>query len=552
MLGLVSTSPTTAHVDIIKAALPIGIGLASAAFLTLKLAKQHGFTSNNSIPTVPIRSGDPTHDREYFEDPNLFLAKCEEQYGDVFNLYIYNQYLTVISGAAVREIFKTESMNFGDALDDISGIHSFTMSITKAKRTFDDPLIHEIIRESISPNLSLFTPRIVNRLQVVLDKRMGHSEEHKLHDNPLLVFQEMIAAAMATVFMGPEIAKNPKVLETFIQCTYDIAGLTSKGMRKDFWHIFRNRTKYGILNPLQKHIDVLVEAATPVIQERRRQEAEAVEKGVDYERPMDILQKLLDNFDKYKLADIEDVCGHILVIVLVSVHTTSDATTYLCYYLAAYPEYMEILFGEQREVLGQVAKEREAQRQNKLQSGEFNSINDFEGTDLDPKNDRDLSAATVKRMTLLDSYVREYFRCRIQRIGLAHIARADVALSNGLVISKGKKVMVNTRSLHQDYNLQGEDPTEFRPWRFVGKSKSATKVATDFLPFGMGKHACPGRFLAIQEIKTICALLVTRYSKLEFQDPSKKMAALYARISEPVPTGLYFTSRAAADMDGTK
>ena len=65
------------------------------------------------------------------------------------------------------------------------------------------------------------------------------------------------------------------------------------------------------------------------------------------------------------------------------------------------------------------------------------------------------------------------------------------------------------------------------------------------------RHACPGRFLAIQEIKTITALLVTRYSRLELEDPSKKNIALFAVIGQPVPTGLYFTSRTLPDGTST-
>ena len=57
------------------------------------------------------------------------------------------------------------------------------------------------------------------------------------------------------------------------------------------------------------------------------------------------------------------------------------------------------------------------------------------------------------------------------------------------------------------------------------------------------RHGCPGRFLAIQEVKTVGALMVSRYSKVEMQDPSKKMKALRTRVGDRVPTGLYFTSR---------
>jgi hypothetical protein len=41
MITLISSSVSTGHVDILKAALPIGIGLASAAYLTIKAANQH-------------------------------------------------------------------------------------------------------------------------------------------------------------------------------------------------------------------------------------------------------------------------------------------------------------------------------------------------------------------------------------------------------------------------------------------------------------------------------------------------------------------------------
>ncbi|KAF9431526.1 hypothetical protein BGZ76_000197 [Entomortierella beljakovae] len=72
---------------------------------------------------------------------------------------------------------------------------------------------------------------------------------------------------------------------------------------------------------------------------------------------------------------------------------------------------------------------------------------------------------------------------------------------------------------------QGEEATEFRPWRFVGKSKTSTKVGPDYLPFGMGNiisnlipgHACPGRFLAVQELKVIGSMIASRYSNIEWR-----------------------------------
>ncbi|KAG0275028.1 hypothetical protein BGZ96_003978 [Linnemannia gamsii] len=126
-----------------------------------------------------------------------------------------------------------------------------------------------------------------------------------------------------------------------------------------------------------------------------------------------------------------------------------------------------------------------------------------------------------------------------------HLARKPVTLSNGMKIAKGQTVVINLRSMHQSVKYQGEDPAEFRPWRFLGKAKAATKAATDFLPFGIGRHVCPGRFLAVQILKTVGALMVSRYSKIEMIDPSHEKRALLSRIGDHCPSGLIFTSRSA-------
>jgi cytochrome P450 len=253
-----------------------------------------------------------------------------------------------------------------------------------------------------------------------------------------------------------------------------------------------------MFNPLHKHVKVLVDAAGPVIEERRRQETEAYENGVKWERSLDVMQRMLDNSEKYGFVDLEDICGHLMVLVLASIHTTTDTSTSLMYYLACFPQYHEPLFQECQKVLGQIEAEREELRQKKLQSGEFESAEEFVGSELDPARDRDLSAAALKRMVHMDSFVREIFRYRHTRMEIMHLARKPVTLSNGMKIAKGQMVAINLRSVHRSHEYQGEDPAEFRPWRFLGKAKAATKVAKDYLPFGMGPYVDTFLFCSVR------------------------------------------------------
>ncbi|KAG0055924.1 hypothetical protein BGZ83_007047 [Gryganskiella cystojenkinii] len=543
MLGLVSNSPGLVSSDALKVVIPIGIGLASAAYLAMKAASE-SFSTDKSIPIASVRAGDTTHDKEYNEDQDAFLDRCQAECGEVFNIYLMNKCMTVVSGPMVREVFMNDNFSAGDSIDEMTGMRSFFLSMTKSNHEIDSRAIHEVVRDNITPNLPQYTARIVVQLEKNLDKEMAKYENRKNEDGtilvekPILILQEMVANAMANVFVGPEIAKSRKVLDTFITATSDFGKMLGNGeiRKKSLWRNFVRKTEHKILSPLQKHVKILVEASSPVILERRRLEQEAEAEGRVYERPDDILQKLLDNFDKYGFVDLEDVCGHLMILILASVHTTTDTSTNVLFYLAAFPEHISKLFEEQQEVLDAIQQEREQQRQALVEKGE--SIPES----LDPSQDRALSAPAIKRMVHMDSFVREVFRYRTDRLTLSHRARKSVTLSNGMIISKGCTAIINMKSAHQSPS-QGEDVEEFRPWRFVGKSKAATKAAADFLPFGMGKHACPGRFLAIQELKTIGVLMVSRYSNIEIQDPSKTQKVLRSRIGTPTVTGLVLTSR---------
>jgi len=89
--------------------------------------------------------------------------------------------------------------------------------------------------------------------------------------------------------------------------------------------------------------------------------------------------------------------------------------------------------------------------------------------------------------------------------------------SDGLVLFPGEILATGQGSVHMDPNIYA-NPTEFDGFRFSrmrdeGESSKAytTNTSTEFLTFGHGKHACPGRFFAINEIKVVLAFLLLRY-----------------------------------------
>lgn len=100
-------------------------------------------------------------------------------------------------------------------------------------------------------------------------------------------------------------------------------------------------------------------------------------------------------------------------------------------------------------------------------------------------------------------------------------ALADVTLPTGEVIPKGARIACLT-SLHTSPD-QYDDPLvynghRFVDWRGTDRDSASHLVSTGpaSLGFGHGKHACPGRFFASNEIKiALCHLLMKYDWKLD-------------------------------------
>ena len=134
---------------------------------------------------------------------------------------------------------------------------------------------------------------------------------------------------------------------------------------------------------------------------------------------------------------------------------------------------------------------------------------------------------------------------------MSRIVREPYTFSDGTYLPKGTYIAVPADAIQLDESNY-PDPTSFVPFRFVDQAKEGsgrklnmTATSTDFLPFGHGRHACPGRFFAAMELKLMLALVVMKYEvKLDGPHP-KNLWVGTACI--PNPKGeVLFRKRAAA------
>ena len=83
----------------------------------------------------------------------------------------------------------------------------------------------------------------------------------------------------------------------------------------------------------------------------------------------------------------------------------------------------------------------------------------------------------------------------------------DYTFSDGTTVPAGTIIGISTSSIHRDPAIY-EDPLKFDGFRFIkmrdravlgghtGKCYDVDTVNSEFIAFGQGRHACPGRFFA--------------------------------------------------------
>lgn len=133
------------------------------------------------------------------------------------------------------------------------------------------------------------------------------------------------------------------------------------------------------------------------------------------------------------------------------------------------------------------------------------------------------------------------------------IAEKPVQLSDGSRIPKGAFTMVGLDKMHDPELFQ--DPHAFNGNRFLemrqqpGHENRWNFVTTspEHLAFGHGKHACPGRFFAGNEIKVVVMYLLMKYD-WKFTGEGRKADQSFGQETDTDPTAKAMIKRRKLDL----
>ncbi|KAL4246127.1 cytochrome P450 family protein [Abortiporus biennis] len=208
-------------------------------------------------------------------------------------------------------------------------------------------------------------------------------------------------------------------------------------------------------------------------------------------------QRLPNNFLSWLMEEIEpqnctdvNICNKLLDLNFSSLYPTAQSAYHLFAHLASHPQHIPLL--------------RDDIEQNLRRQGGW-------------------SKDAIDKMRRVESFVKESLRVySTSSLSLPRLALQPYTFSDGTHIPKGSMISVPSGAIH--FNpVYYPDPMKFDPWRFVGDGEVKHQVvatSAEFLTFGHGRHACPGRFFASLQLKTLLAHVVMTYD-IRLITPSK-------------------------------
>ncbi|KAF6750322.1 cytochrome P450 [Ephemerocybe angulata] len=288
-------------------------------------------------------------------------------------------------------------------------------------------------------------------------------------------------------FVGLPLCRNPEYLK--IQENWTLHVMLSANLLNVTPNLLKPIIS-AMLLPVHSAIKKVEKILAPVIQQR-------LDKlklhGQDWEgRPNDMITWLI-NAAPPENRNIKDISMKVTLLNFAAIHTTSLTSTNILFDLAARQEYIAPLRAEIEEAIASHGWSKDA----------------------------------MNRMRKLDSFMKESSRLSgFSGISMRRKVMKDFVFTNGTVVPAGVTVAVASGEIQIDPEYY-EDPRTFKGFRFSDMRENGSDeldplrhqmISLDptYMLFGFGRHACPGRFFAVNEVKALLAYIILNYDiKLE-------------------------------------
>ncbi|RSM18116.1 hypothetical protein CDV31_003038 [Fusarium ambrosium] len=342
-----------------------------------------------------------------------------------------------------------------------------------------DSITLTVINKDLTKRLAQVTQPLAEETTLAMqDIFTDNKERHIINIREKIL--HFVARISSRVFLGDELCRD----EAWLKITREHAmnGFVAADMLRAWPEALRPLVSWFMphCRTARSQIREAEEIIGPVISKRREAKEAAVREG----REAPVHNDAIEWFEQASKGTPYNPALSQLFLSTVAIHTTTDLLCQTMIDIARHPEYFEPLREEVTRVLAQDGWKK----------------------------------TSLHSMQLLDSVVKESQSLKpLQLASMQRLAVKDVQLSDGTFIPKGTASCVSSHALWDPNVYEAPDTWDghrfLRQRKVPGKESSSQLVSTseNHLGFGHGKHACPGRFFAANEIKIALAHLLLEY-----------------------------------------
>ncbi|KAI0059480.1 cytochrome P450 [Artomyces pyxidatus] len=361
---------------------------------------------------------------------------------------------------------------------------SLQVKYTLGDEVHHDPYHIPIIRSQLTRNLGKLFADVRDELVAAFNDQIPVQDDW-VKVPITTAIQQIVCRTSNRIFVGTPACRNEDYQRLNIDFTVDVV---KDAIVINLFPDFLKPFIAPLVTQLPSHIKRQMKHLNPIIEERRQKLAEF---GDDWEdKPNDMLMWFMSEA-KGEEQTFENLARRVLTLNFAAIHTSSLSFTHAIYHLAANPEYIQPMRDEVEAVVA------------------------AEGW----------TKASLQKMRKVDSFLRE--SQRFNGLGLVTMARLVLqpfTFSNGVTVPAGTTVVAASSATHHD-TANYENAEVFDGFRFAdlrdedgeGLKHQMVSTQTDYLAFGHGRHACPGRFFAANELKAMLAHVVVTYD-VKFED----------------------------------
>ncbi|KAJ7593785.1 cytochrome P450 [Mycena floridula] len=480
--------------------------------ILLALFKFIGVLSTNAklrhIPTVGpsgILSSYVGAVRFFLDGRGVVQEGYEKYKGHVFKVALIHKWYIVVSGPKmITELRKAprHCLSFFEEIDQAKFVQQeYTMGWKNMPESSSEYPIN-ILRSDLTNNIASKWEDIRDEITASYDAGItAGGARDWVKFSPEELFGQVVARASSRIFVGLSLCRNPGYISFILNFTMNVM---ANGMFISFFPSFLKPLVARLCTSAPRQAQQGLNYLESLIEERLQN----VNNGLA-EKPNDLLTWLVDAAPSDEL-NARRLSHHILTINLASIHTTTMTLVFTLQHLAAHPE---LILPLREEIVNIVTQ-------------------------------HGWSKSAMGKMYKLDSLFRESLRMSVlNAIGMNRKALADFTFSDGTFIPAGSSIGAAVSATHLD-EANYLDASGFKGFRFAEGKDQLVTPKIDYLPFGIGNHACPGRFFAGALMKMSMAYFLINYD-LEPVDVSPP-AKWFGTLSFP-DTSVEFKLRARQD-----